>query len=114
MKGFRRLSGLVIVALGCSDGSTVPDFTVATVKLTPTTVDTLFSVGETVQLPASANDRTGLAVPGAVITFQSSATGVAAVTQQGLVTTVGNGVANITATSTGVSGTVVVRVRQKL
>lgn len=110
----RLLGGLSVVALGCGSGSTGPALTVTSVALTPAAIDTLFSVGETVQLSAAANDRTGVAVPGAVVTFQSSATGVATVTPQGAVTAAGNGVATITATSGPASSSVVVRVRQKL
>ena len=110
----RLLGGLVVVALGCGAGSTVPDLTIASVALTPATVDTLFSLGDTVRLTASPRDRAGIAVPGAVVTFQSSAMGVATVSAEGLVATVGNGVATITATANGISTAVVIRVRQKL
>ena len=108
------LCGLGVFALACSSGNTTPDLTVAAVAITPVTIDTLFSIGDSVKLTASPNDRTGIAVTGAKVSFSSSANAVATVTDQGLVVAVGNGNATITATSNGVSGSATVRVRQKL
>jgi len=110
----RLLSGLTVVALGCGSESTSPGPTVTSVTLTPAVIDTLFSFGETAQLSAAAKDGSGARVPGAAIAYQSSATSVATVTQEGAVTAVGNGVATVTATSGTASASVVVRVRQQL
>lgn len=110
----RILVGLALLTLGCGSEGTTPEPTVASVAVTPATVDTLFSIGETAQLFAVARDAGGAAVAGAAVSFQSSATAVAAVTPAGLVTALGNGVATITASSGSVGTPVTVRVRQKL
>ena len=60
---------------------------------------TLMSLGAKVQLTATVLDGNGQPVEGAVVTWQSSDEAVAAVSAQGLVTAVGNGVSRITATS---------------
>ncbi len=71
-----------------------------TVDVTPT-ADTLTALGQTTQLAAAAKDALGYAVTGAAFTWQSSDTVVATVDTTGLVTSVGNGSATITATSGG-------------
>jgi plastocyanin len=110
----RLWSGLVLCALACGSGSTTPDSTVTSIALGPATLDTMFSVGETVQLSAVARGRSGGSVAGALIALQSSATDVATVTNDGIVTAVGNGAATITASVGSVSASTTVRVRQKL
>ena len=116
MRTARLLCGLVLVALGCggSGGTDPGPVTVASVALTPANIDTLFSLGETAQLSAVAKDASGATVPGAAVSYQSSAATVATVTGQGLVSAVGNGGATITATAGSVSASATVRVRQKL
>ena len=106
--------GETTIALGCGSGTLTPDLTVSAIAFTPATPDTLFSIGDTLKIVASANDRTGIAVPGEKVSFSSSANTVATVTEQGVVVAVGSGTATITGTSRGVSGIVTVRVRQKL
>ena len=112
MRAPHLLCGLVLVTLGCgSDGTSPP--TVATITLAAT-ADTLFSLGETTQVTATAKDGSGATVAGAMVSFQSSAQSVATVTADGLVTAVANGNATITATSGSVSSSKELRVRQKL
>ena len=73
---------------------------------------TLMSLGETVLLTASVLDANGQAVEDAVISWSSSDTGVATVSNQGLVTTVANGTATITARSGSASATATVTVME--
>ena len=72
--------------------------TPGSITIEPTSA-TLMSLGETVQLTASVQDGNGQPVADASITWQSSDTAVATVSDQGLVTTVGNGSVTITARS---------------
>ena len=60
---------------------------------------TLMSIGATVQLTATVLDDNGQPVADAVVAWQSSDEGVATVSAEGLVTAVGNGIAEITARS---------------
>src|SRR5688500_14256940 len=109
------LCGLALAALACGSESTSPDPTiVASISLTPATIDTLFAVGETAQLDAVARNVSGATVSGATVSFQSSAVAVATVSQTGMVTAAGNGTATITAASGTATATTTVRVRQKL
>lgn len=116
MRITRYLCGLALGVLACggSEKGTEPDVTVGSVVVTPPFPDTLFSLGDSLRLAASAKDRSGGGLPSAPISFSSSATGVATVNDQGFVVATGAGSATITASSGGVSGAVTVRVRQKL
>ena len=73
---------------------------------------TLMSLGETVQLEATVLDGNGQPVAGAVVTWQSSDEAVAAVSAQGLVTAVMNGVTRIWATSGSAMSNIAVKVMQ--
>ena len=99
----------------CGDGPAGPGDTtppqVASVVLTPASA-TLVSLGETVQLAASARDGSGNPMSGKTFTWSSSDGGVATVSSSGLVTAVTNGSTTITATTGGVSGTASVSVAQ--
>ena len=75
---------------------------------------TLMALGETVQLTAAVLDRNGQPIAGAVVTWTSSAVGVATVSAQGLVTAVKNGTATITARSGSASATSTVTVMQSV
>jgi uncharacterized protein YjdB len=86
---------------------TVPP--VATVAVTPTTPS--IAIGATVQMAATTKDASGNVLSGRVITWQSSATGVATVNGSGVVTGVAGGQTTITATSEGKSGSTVVTVQ---
>src|SRR5207245_1873097 len=72
---------------------------VASVEVSPTSRQ--LSVGQTVQLVATAKDSVGNALAGRVVTWSTSASLVAVVSGSGLVTAVGAGPAAITATSEG-------------
>jgi hypothetical protein len=89
---------------------TVTVVPVATVSVTPSTLS--LAVGQTGQLTATPRDANGNALSGRVITWTTSASGVATVSSGGVVTGVSDGTATITATSEGKSGTAAVTVEQ--
>ena len=74
---------------------------------------TLMSISETVQLTATVQDRNQQPVAGAEVTWQSSDEGIASVSDDGLVTAVGNGTVRITARSGNVSASIDVKVMQE-
>jgi plastocyanin len=116
MRSIHLLVASSLAVLGCGgggDAGTGP-VAVATVALAPATIDTLFSIGDSVTLAAVARDAAGATVPGATIAFQSTSVAVATVAPSGAVTAVGNGSSTITATSGAATASVVVRVRQRL
>ncbi len=78
--------------------------TVASVVVTPSTA-TLESLGETVQLTASAQNASGSTIAGKTFTWSSSNESAATVSSSGLVTAQSNGSASIRATTEGVNGT---------
>lgn len=73
---------------------------------------TLTAIGETVQLTATVQDRSGQTIVGANVTWRSSDTAVANVSASGLVTAAGNGTARITARSGSTEQGVDVKVMQ--
>jgi uncharacterized protein YjdB len=81
---------------------------VATVGMSPTTLGLV--VGQTGQLTATPRDASGAALTGRVVTWATSAAGVATVSATGLVSGVGAGTATITATSEGKTATASVTV----
>src|SRR5438309_2050659 len=108
----RTFWSLAVLALaGCGGGgpSRPP---VASISLTPPTAPALTSLGDTVQLTATALDAAGAAIPGVGILFSTSDASVATVTQGGLVTAVANGGATINASAEGKEATVAVAVAQ--
>ena len=76
---------------------------VASVTVSPATA--CLSVGQTVQLMATAKDSSGAVVTGATVGWQSDNVPVASVDQNGLVTGTALGSATITATHKAVNGT---------
>jgi uncharacterized protein YjdB len=82
---------------------TVTVVPVASVSVSPAAATVL--VGQTVQLTATPKDANGSPLTGRVVSWASSAPGVAAVSATGVVTSVSAGSATITATSEGKSGT---------
>ena len=81
------------------------------ITITPS-VATLMSIGQTMQLTAAVLDQNGQPVSGAVVTWSSNNVNVATVSNQGLVTAVGNGTATISARSGSLSQNASVTVRQ--
>src|SRR5437879_96521 len=81
----------------------VTNVPVATVEVTPPSVSV--QAGQTVQLTATPRDAGGTALSGRTVTWSSSNTAVATVSNSGLVSGATPGTATITATSEGKSGT---------
>ena len=82
---------------------TVSQAPVATVTVSPSPLS--MTVGQVTQLTATLTDNIGNVLNGHVVTWTSSNTGVATVSDQGVVTAVAAGATTITATSEGKSGT---------
>ncbi|MEZ4588270.1 MAG: Ig-like domain-containing protein [Gemmatimonadales bacterium] len=74
----------------------------AELDLSPTTVG-LATLGQTAQLSATGRDAGGASMPPGPLVWQTSAPGVASVSATGLVTALGDGTAEITATAGSVS-----------
>jgi len=74
---------------------------VASIAITSPTSGPLASLGDTLQLTASALDEKGAPIAGVAISFSSTNPAVATVTQFGLVTAVANGTATIHAVAQG-------------
>ena len=109
--------GLVLVA-SCGDGATEPTEPPApppdaprptTVVVSPSTV-ALNALGATVRLTARVSDQNGREMREATVTWRSASPAVATVSATGSVTAVGRGMATITATAGGASGTAEVTV----
>ena len=76
---------------------------VASVVVTPEN-PTLVSLGETVQLTASARDASGNTISGKTFTWSSSDVSIVTVNASGLVTAVANGTTSVKATTDGIPG----------
>ncbi len=87
---------------------TISVLPVTSVAVTPVTASV--TVGQTVSLTATPEDANGNALSGRVVTWVSSAAAVATVVGNGQVTGVTAGLALITATSEGQSGTALITV----
>lgn len=96
----------VLAACGGGDGG-------GPAKVASVNVSSLASqveVGATIQFTASPRDGKGNALTGRVVTWSSSATTIASVDNNGIVSGVSAGVATITATSEGATGTAAITV----
>ncbi len=98
-------------ALACSDdpGPTPPAPVPAAVAVSPATL-TFHALGDTARLTASVTDQNGQVMADATVSWASSAPAVATVDANGLVTAVGDGTAQVTATAGTASGTAAVTV----
>jgi peptidase M28-like protein/PA domain-containing protein/Big-like domain-containing protein len=103
------LSGL---AIGCSNGSSTNPPPTSVGHVSVTLAVSALTTGVATQATAVTTDSLGAALTGRTVTWSSSATTVATVSSTGLVTAVGAGTANITATSEGVSGFATVTVTE--
>src|SRR5690606_16917713 len=107
-----RLSAAVLAAVflaACGDSGTGPDTNrVESVQVTPD--DPAIAVGDDVQLQAIARNSAGGTVNGKTAAWSSSSSGVATVSQSGLVTGVAAGTSTITATIDGKADAVTVTV----
>jgi hypothetical protein len=102
------LLALATVTLSCGgggDGGGTAPPTVASVEIGAAATPVLFqTIGRTTQLTAVARDAAGAAIAGASVTWNSSSATVASVsTNGGVVTAVGNGTAQVTASAGGVA-----------
>ena len=97
-------SAAITATAGSASGSAAVTVaqSVSAVVVTPA-VDTLLA-GDTLRLAAEAKDANGHAVAGQDISWASSDTAVAAVDDAGLVTGIGAGEAEVTATASGITG----------
>src|SRR5437588_3556272 len=106
------LAALAVAAgvVACERATTpiAPPAAVGAVDLTPASASV--PVGQTVQLTAIPRDANGNALSGSTVTWTSSNTSVATVSNAGLVSGVTAGSATITATSEGKSGTATITV----
>src|SRR5437879_2676193 len=103
---------LAVFALAGCGGSGPSRPPVASISLTPPTAAALTSLGDTLQLTATALDAAGAPIPGVGILFSTSDASVATVTQGGLVTAVANGGATIHAAAEGKEATIAVAIAQ--
>ena len=120
----RRLTSVFVVmalagltgAAACGDGATEPPppdpLHPVAVAVSPATVQ-FRALGATAQLVGEVRDQDGQPMPGATVTWVSSADAVVVVNASGLVTAVANGTATITASAGSVSGTAAVLVEQQ-
>jgi hypothetical protein len=99
----------VVTLFACGEAPTAPSI----VSVTPASA-TLVSVGETLQLTATAHKVNGDTVVGSVFSWSSSDEAVATVDRLGMVTAVADGRATITAATDGASGTAQVIVQQRV
>lgn len=102
---------VALAACGGEDGTGPGDPTITEIVVTAGS-SSLAALGATLQASAEARDADGDPVPGVSFTWSSSDDGVATVSASGLVTAVGNGAATITASASGVEGSLAVTVEQ--
>ena len=106
-----------LLTLACGDGEpgTAPPGTPVptTLAITPSSA-VLAALGQTVQLTATIRDQTGAVMSGIGVNWASSDGGIVTVDPAGVVTAVGNGATNITATvrGGGASGSAAITVSQ--
>ena len=111
---WRGQLALIALALFTACGGDATDLPVAaSISISPSTVD-LSSFGETLQLTATVHDENGQPIAGAPVNWASNDNSVATVDARGLVTSVQNGSATVTASSGSVSATAAVNVVQRL
>lgn len=107
------LMSLLLVSCGDGKAPTLPATPVPTsVTLSAPTLS-FASLGQTQQLTVTVLDQKGQAMPSTGVSWASSNAEVASVSSSGLVTSVGNGTASITAMSGSVSAQAAASVQQK-
>jgi outer membrane protein OmpA-like peptidoglycan-associated protein len=101
----------IAAAANGQSGSASVTVTQATASIAVTPPNSMLSAaGATAQFAAQAMDANGRPIEGKTFTWASDASGVATVNESGMATAVANGVAHITASADGQSGTGVVSV----
>jgi hypothetical protein len=102
------LPGVALMACGSSTGPS-PDGEVASVTVTPASLS-VHALNVTRRFSARARDASGSPIPNVSFVWSSSNENVATVDGAGLVTTIGDGEATITATADTVSGSATLEV----
>jgi plastocyanin len=108
------MCAFTVAACGGGGGGGTDPKVVATLALSPSVIDTLFSRGMTVQLNVQAKDAAGNVISGPSLSFTSGNQSIATVTSAGVITSQGDGKTNITVASGTVSQAVEVKVRRKV
>ena len=104
----------VLLAAGCAE-TTVPAGPKPVATVAVTAADTLLrSFGDTLALQAVARDEAGNELAGKTFSWASAQTDVATVTEDGRVVAINTGLATLTATVDGKSGSTTIRVQQAL
>jgi hypothetical protein len=111
-----RLAALLaVLAAACSSGTEPPVATSVQVRTASgASSATLASIGQTVVLVARVLDQNGDTMSGQTVTWSSSSTAAATVSNTGTVTAVANGSSQITATAGSISGSLPVTVAQAI
>jgi hypothetical protein len=107
--GRLAIASVAVWTLSCGGEGSEPVVHVASVTLSPSGVVSM-GIGSTRQLTATPLDAAGSPLLGRQVAWTTSNTAIASVSATGLVTATGGGIATITATSEGKSGTAVVAV----
>ena len=100
-----------VISCGGDDGPSEPQVP-ATINVSPSSAE-LSSFGETLQLSATVLDENGQTIAGAAVNWASGDNSVATVDAAGVVTSVQNGAATVTATSGVATGTASITVAQR-
>ncbi|MDE2806552.1 MAG: Ig-like domain-containing protein [Gemmatimonadota bacterium] len=110
--GRLALTALVPITACGGDGGTEPN-AAATISVWPPAVE-LSSLGESFQMTATVRDQDGQEIAGAPLNWSSNDNSVATIDASGLVTSIQNGSAIVTAASGSASGTASITVAQRL
>ena len=108
-----RAGGWLSGGCGQDDGVKPPPQVPTTIVISPAT-RTLESLGETAQLTATVRDQGGQVMTGVSLNWSSSDVSVANVSDGGLVTAAGNGVATVQASAGAATGSAEIAVRQRI
>jgi alpha-tubulin suppressor-like RCC1 family protein len=106
--GCSRVALAVFLVTACDDDALGPSSTVESVVVIPTAFTMV--VGDTLRLTTIARGDIGNPLAGRPVAWETSSSSVATVSATGIVTAVGNGIASITATIEGKTGTAAVTV----
>jgi len=94
----------IVLPMSCSTGPDEDSDVVQSVEVQPSSHTLNLHVNGTVQLTATARNRAGSAITGQAATWHSSASAVATVSAQGMVTAVGVGTTVVSASVNGIAG----------
>lgn len=109
------LAIVITAVLGCSPGGDEPTGVGGVLIVSRVDIEggnRVVLIGGTRQLQATPRTRSGIAVPGKVVTWSSANTAIAEVSSTGLVTGVASGIVSITAVVDGITGRIEVEVNR--